>query len=88
MARASPVVSLTWPAGTGDSLTLFNEDNTLTLTGVETVVGDSGADTITLTDTAAVNVNLGAGTDTLEPGKWRQCPDHQQRRNPERRHRC
>jgi Ca2+-binding RTX toxin-like protein len=53
-------------AGGADSLTLANGTNSLTVTAVETVTGNSGADTVTLGSVmSAGSVNLGAGTDAL-----------------------
>jgi Ca2+-binding RTX toxin-like protein len=53
-------------AGT-DRLTLGNFANTATIANVETIVGGSLADLVTLTSalTSACSINLGAGADTL-----------------------
>ena len=61
--------------GTGtDKLTLLatgSGANSLALNGVESVLGGSGADTVTLTtQTTTGNFNLGCGADTLVLGSF------------------
>ena len=58
--------------GAGKStLTLANATNTGTVNNVETLIGGTGADTITLgTAMADGSVNLGSGVDTLTLGNF------------------
>ena len=51
-----------------DTVTLANGGNTVTVNDVETIVGGSGPDTITVAGTSAVNINGGGGADNITLG--------------------